>query len=76
LPEPAGIGLAPQSFAKADSERTRSVLSPAVRSISEAISRLGLIDLPFLFFVDAATGRSSVLYHRYDGHYGLIVQGG
>jgi Sigma 54 modulation/S30EA ribosomal protein C terminus len=28
---------------------------------------------PFLFFVDAETGRGNVLYHRYDGHYGLIV---
>ena len=26
----------------------------------------------FLFFENAATGRGSVLYRRYDGHYGLI----
>jgi ribosome-associated translation inhibitor RaiA len=50
---------------------------PAPRlTTEEAISRLGMIDLPFLFFVDVATGRSSVLYHRYDGHYGLITRGG
>ena len=50
---------------------------PAPRlTTEEAIHRLGLIDLPFLFYVDAATGRSSVLYHRYDGHYGLITPGG
>ena len=50
---------------------------PAPRlTTEEAISRLGLIDLPFLFFVDAATERASVLYHRYDGHYGLITRGG
>jgi ribosome-associated translation inhibitor RaiA len=50
---------------------------PAPRlTTEEAISRLGLIDLPFLYFVEAATGRSSVLYHRYDGHYGLITRAG
>jgi hypothetical protein len=26
-----------------------------------------------VFFIDAATGRGSVVYHRYDGHYGLLV---
>ena len=42
----------------------------------EAADRLGLLGLPFLFFVDAAQGRASVLYHRYDGHYGLITPAG
>ena len=42
----------------------------------EAIERLGLVGLPFLFFVDAADGRADVLYHRYDGHYGLISPAG
>ena len=37
---------------------------------------LGLLGLPFLFFIDAAQGRASVLYHRYDGHYGLITPAG
>ncbi len=38
----------------------------------EATERLGLLDQPFLFFVDSTNGRGSVLYRRYDGHYGLI----
>ena len=42
----------------------------------EAADRLGLLGLPFLFFIDAAQGRVSVLYHRYDGHYGLIAPAG
>jgi hypothetical protein len=42
----------------------------------EATERLGLLGLPFLFYVDAAEGRASVLYHRYDGHYGLITPAG
>ncbi|RAG81923.1 HPF/RaiA family ribosome-associated protein [Streptacidiphilus pinicola] len=39
----------------------------------EARARLGATDYPFLFFKDAETGRGSVLYGRYDGHYGLIT---
>lgn len=42
----------------------------------EAEHRLDLLGLPFLFFIDAAQGRASVLYHRYDGHYGLIMPTG
>jgi hypothetical protein len=26
-----------------------------------------------VFFADETTGRGNVLYHRYDGHYGLIT---
>lgn len=43
-------------------------LSPA-----RAAERLEALGLPFVFFVDAATGRANVLYHRHDGHYGLIT---
>jgi len=39
-------------------------------TVEQATGRLGLL---FLFFIDAAQGRASVLYHRYDGHYGLIT---
>jgi len=50
---------------------------PAPRlTVDEAIERIGLLGLPFLFFVDAARDRGSVLYHRYDGHYGLIAPAG
>ncbi len=47
---------------------------PAPRlDVEQAIERMGLLALPFLFFVDSARDRGSVLYHRYDGHYGLIT---
>ncbi|OBI33701.1 integrase [Mycobacterium sp. E1386] len=47
---------------------------PAPRlDVQQAIERIGLLGLPFLFFVDTARDRGSVLYHRYDGHYGLIA---
>ncbi|SCK43698.1 sigma 54 modulation/S30EA ribosomal C-terminal domain-containing protein [Streptomyces sp. WMMB 322] len=47
---------------------------PAPRlTVDEARERLDLAGFPFVFFADAATGRGSVLYHRYDGHYGLVT---
>ncbi len=46
---------------------------PAARlTVAEAKDRLELAGLPFVFFVDSADEHASVLYHRYDGHYGLI----
>jgi Sigma 54 modulation/S30EA ribosomal protein C terminus len=42
-------------------------------TIPEARQRLEVAGLPFVFFADASTDRGSVLYHRYDGHYGLIT---
>jgi ribosome-associated translation inhibitor RaiA len=47
---------------------------PAPRlTVPDAAERLELTGLPFLFFAAADTGRGCVLYHRYDGHYGLIT---
>ncbi|MDI9885820.1 HPF/RaiA family ribosome-associated protein [Streptomyces sp. HNM0645] len=42
-------------------------------SLDDAVRRMRLTGLPFLFFADSATGRGRVLYHRRDGHYGLIT---
>jgi hypothetical protein len=42
-------------------------------SFDEARQRLELSGLPFIFFVDPGTGRGMVVYHRYDGHYGVIT---
>jgi ribosome-associated translation inhibitor RaiA len=41
-------------------------------SVAEARDRLELAGWPFVFFVDSADGHASVLYHRFDGHYGLL----
>lgn len=50
---------------------------PAPRlTIARAKERLSYLELPFLFFVDVDQGRAAVLYHRYDGHYGLIFPAG
>ena len=43
---------------------------------AEAVTRLNTTNEPFLFFQDAQRRRGSVLYHRYDGHYGLITPDG
>jgi ribosome-associated translation inhibitor RaiA len=47
-----------------------------VITVQDAKERLILLGLPFLFFIDADQGRADVLYHRYDGHYGLICPAG
>ncbi|MGW3247405.1 sigma 54 modulation/S30EA ribosomal C-terminal domain-containing protein [Streptomyces sp. NPDC001070] len=47
---------------------------PAPRmNVAEAKHRLDITGFPFVFFADDTTGRGNVLYHRYDGHYGLIT---
>ena len=46
---------------------------PPLLSVDDAVERLDVSGAPFVFFQDAATHRGCVLYHRYDGHYGLIT---
>ncbi len=46
--------------------------APRLRA-TEAVNRLELTAWPFMFFVNRDSGRGSVLYHRYDGRYGLII---
>jgi ribosome-associated translation inhibitor RaiA len=50
-----------------------SEAAPPRLPLSETAAWLEASGQPFLFFVNAETGRGSVLYHRYDGHYGLVV---
>lgn len=42
-------------------------------TVEQAQDRLNGTGQPFVFFRDADTGRGRVLYHRHDGHYGLIT---
>lgn len=47
---------------------------PAPRlQVTQAAAWLETAGQPFLFFVNAETERGNVIYHRYDGDYGLIV---
>jgi Sigma 54 modulation/S30EA ribosomal protein C terminus len=40
-------------------------------SVPEAVEQLE--DDPFLFFLDADRACGAVIYHRFDGHYGLVI---
>lgn len=42
-------------------------------AVADAVSRLNLSDMPFVFFQDVESRSAGVLYRRYDGHYGLVV---
>jgi Sigma 54 modulation/S30EA ribosomal protein C terminus len=55
-----------------------TVSSAPVPRLSEAgaITRLEATGQAFVFFVNAGTGRGNLIYHRYDGHYGLISPAG
>lgn len=52
---------------------TVSPIPAPLMGVPEAEERLDMTRFPFAFFADETTGRGSVLYHRYDGHYGLIT---
>jgi hypothetical protein len=57
----------------AAAHRPGRLLTPHRLTVSGAIARLEALGHEFLFFVDTDTSRGSLIYHRYDGHYGLIV---
>jgi ribosome-associated translation inhibitor RaiA len=50
--------------------------APPVLTEAEARARLEADGEPFVFYQDSETGDGRVLYHRYDGHYGLITLAG
>jgi len=64
-------GHGPTAVALSFSPRDAPVLTR-----EDAIHRLELTGLPFVFYANPQTGRGAVLYHRYDGHYGLITPSG
>jgi ribosome-associated translation inhibitor RaiA len=64
-PKPNRVGPLPAAV-------TLSEQPAPVLRLAEAIGRLELLGRPFVFFVNPDTGHASLLYHRYDGHYGLV----
>ncbi|HIC28514.1 MAG TPA: ribosomal subunit interface protein, partial [Rhodospirillales bacterium] len=44
----------------------------ATLTVSEAVMRMDLADLPVTMFRDRTTGRLNVVYHRVDGNIGWI----
>jgi ribosome-associated translation inhibitor RaiA len=63
--------LAPAGAPITVSEHPAPRLTPA-----GATARLEALGQPFLFFVNSETGRGNLIYHRYNGHYGLITPAG
>jgi ribosome-associated translation inhibitor RaiA len=68
-PKPGRLGPLPGTV-------TVSTLPAPRLSVREAAGRLDATGQPFTFFTDADTGRGCVIYHRYDGHYGLLLPSG
>ncbi|MBP7928869.1 MAG: HPF/RaiA family ribosome-associated protein [Acidimicrobiia bacterium] len=50
-----------------------SSVRPGVLDTDAAIALLESTQDKFVFYIDSETHRGRVLYHRYDGHYGLIT---
>ncbi len=65
-------GAGPEAVAKAAADVALEPPPPRLTD-EEARGRLDVDAEPFVFYLEAGTGRGSVLYRRYDGHYGLIV---
>ena len=70
------VPASPEQLAPFEMPLSISSQPAPCRTVEQATARLTLLGLPFLFFIDAAQGRASVLYHRLDGHYGLITPAG
>jgi len=64
-PKPTRLGPLPAAV-------TLSEHAAPVLTLAEDIARLDWLGQPFVFFVNTETGRAGLLYHRYDGHYGLV----
>lgn len=69
----AQVDPRPEAVLRGASPFTVSPTPAPVLEIDGAIARLELTGWPFVFFRAGARGRGAVLYHRYDGHYGLIT---
>ncbi|KUI32767.1 integrase [Mycobacterium sp. GA-2829] len=65
-----------EDLAPFDLPVTISGLPAPCWTTEQATEHLELSGSPYLFFIEAAGGRACVLYHRYDGHYGLITPAG
>lgn len=63
----------PDKLGRLDAELTVSEIPAPKLDVGAAETRLEAFGQPFLFFVNAQTGRGNLIYHRYDGDYGLIT---
>jgi hypothetical protein len=70
LLQPEGVDADPATGAAVPVRR--GAPAPSLTT-DEAVERLDAGGERFVFFVDADSRRGNVVYHRYDGHYGLIT---
>jgi ribosome-associated translation inhibitor RaiA len=63
----------PEERASSDLQLCYSPLPAPRLSVPAAAEQLDLGGSPFVFFENSQTGRGNVLYHRRDGHHGLII---
>ncbi|MCX4092449.1 sigma 54 modulation/S30EA ribosomal C-terminal domain-containing protein [Nocardia sp. alder85J] len=63
----------PDTIIRGDVDLDTDTGAAPVLSEAAAIARLELSGRPFVFFIDPDSGRGRLLYHRYDGHYGLLT---
>ena len=68
---PAPPAPAPHNFAVIKDER----FTARSMTVEDAVMQLNLLGDELLVFTDAGSGRTSVLYRRKDGNYGLIETG-
>ncbi|MFI0901085.1 sigma 54 modulation/S30EA ribosomal C-terminal domain-containing protein [Streptomyces sp. NPDC020983] len=70
----AQLGGAPSGYISPPAIPLTQSPDPVPRIFTaEAVRRIEATAAPHLFFADPTTGRGHVLYHRRDGHYGLIT---
>ena len=69
---PAGFGIQGAAPTMAVATVTYEAAPPTMTD-DGARTRLEADREPFVFYLDSETGEGRVLYHRYDGHYGLIA---
>lgn len=56
-----------------DLEALEAEPPPPTLDEADARGRLDASGEPFVFYIDGATGQGSVVYLRYDGHYGVVT---
>lgn len=64
---------APERLAECAAPIRLSAIVPSRLRLEDALELLNAGDHPYVFFLDAETGRGTVVYRRYDGHYGVIA---
>jgi hypothetical protein len=69
----AQAGSPPGQLGPVDASITISEQPSPRMTPDDAAARLEALGQPFLFFVNSATCRGNLIYHRYNGHYGLII---